>query len=91
MHVCVSDTEEKSMTASLATIVPPKNVGAAMLLQHLQQSHFGSPLHQPTNQDHGMLLQHLQPIQTDPPPVHGYQEINTVDFEQIQIKTEVSI
>lgn len=91
MSVCLSEAEEKCMTAPLATLVPPQDVGAAMLLQHLQQNHSGSPPHQPANQDQGMLLQHLQPIQTEPPPVQGGRDISTVDFEQIQIKTEVSM
>lgn len=91
MFGCVSEAEEKCMTASFATIIPPKNVGAAMLLQHLQQTHSGSAPHQPANQDQGMLLQHLQPIQTDPQTVQDYQGMSTVDFEQIQIKTEVSM
>lgn len=86
-RLCVSETEDSCVTAAMAPIAPPQNVGAALLFQHLQPNHYGSPPHH----DHGLPLLPLAPFESDSPPVHGYQGISTVDFEQIQVKTEVNV
>ncbi|XP_075895147.1 uncharacterized protein LOC142897026 [Nelusetta ayraudi] len=69
----------------------PANQDQGMILQHLWPTHSGSPPLQPANQDQGMILQHLQPTYTGSPPLQLYQDIHTVDFEQIQIKNELNM